>query len=70
MFTPASRSRSISSRLCGSSANALTDAASTGPTSGAACNVSSDALNTPSMVRKCRARLLAAFSPTCRIPSA
>ena len=34
MLTPASRSFAISARLCGSSANARTDAATTGPISG------------------------------------
>ena len=34
MLTPARASFSISARLCGSSANARTEAATTGPTSG------------------------------------
>ena len=70
MFTPAAASLATSARLCGSSANARTDAATTGPISGTVCSVSSGASRIASMCRRYRASVAAAFSPTCRMPSA
>ena len=68
MLTPAAFSRAIRSRFRGSSANARTDAATTGPMSGADCSASIGASRTRSIVRKWRASVAAAFSPTCRMP--
>ena len=71
MLTPAASSRSISARLRGSSANARTDAA----THRADLRHRLQRLDAArraarSIVRKCRASVAAAFSPTWRMPSA
>ena len=55
MLTPASASFAMSARLCGSSANARTDAASTGPISGIVCSASTGASRMAGIVRMCRA---------------
>ena len=63
MFTPAAASRSTSARLCGSSAKARTDAATTGPMSGTVCSASTGAssirVHRPEVARQRGRRLLA-----------
>ena len=70
MLTPAAFNRFTSSWFRGSSANARTDRATTGPISATDCSASGGSAITRSIVRKWRASVAAAFSPTWRMPSA
>ena len=51
MLTPAAASFAISARLCGSSAKARIDAATTGPISGIVCSASTGASMIAAIVR-------------------
>ena len=71
MFTPAAASLATSARFCGSSAKLRTDAATTGPDVRNGLQLPRPAPpGSPSIVRRCRASVAAAFSPTWRMPSA
>ena len=68
--TPAARSCSITSRLCGCAKKTAIDSGDHGPTSGASCSCSTSASMSASSEPKWRARSFAVTSPTLRMPSA